>query len=103
MKTAKHTPGPWKRASYRLYTSQMASPEYPIHAAKRGLIAKAYRKCDADLIATLPDLCAERDKLKALNAELVEQVEIFLACNPNDFEERSKARTLLSKANEQNA
>lgn len=53
---SKHTPGPWKQQSYLLYASQMGKAEYPIHAKKRGLIAKAYKDSDACLIAAAPDL-----------------------------------------------
>ena len=55
---SKHTPGRWKLQNYRMYASQMAKAEYPIHAPKRGLIAKAYRESDARLMASAPDLIA---------------------------------------------
>ena len=51
-----HTKGPWKRQSYRIFASQLANAEYPIHAPKKGLIAKAFRESDANLISAAPDL-----------------------------------------------
>lgn len=61
-----HTPRKWKKATYRIFANPFAKPEYPIHAEKRGLIAKAFKKADADLIAAAPDLL---DALKAIIAD----------------------------------
>ena len=52
----KHTKGPWKKQTYRIYANAFAKPEYPIHAPKRGLIAKAFRESDAILMAAAPEL-----------------------------------------------
>lgn len=56
--STKHTNGPWTQATYIIYASQSVKAEYPIHAEKRGLIAKAYRASDARLIAAAPELLA---------------------------------------------
>jgi hypothetical protein len=56
MTQAKHTPGNWKAERYTIYASHFAKAEYPIHAPKRGLIAKAFRQKDAQLIAAAPEL-----------------------------------------------
>lgn len=50
------TRGPWKVQPYTLYASQMAPAEYPIHAPKRGLIGKAYKRDDAKCMAASHDL-----------------------------------------------
>lgn len=56
MKKIQHTNGPWFGAKYRIFANQFALAEYPIHAPKRGLIAKAYREVDAKLISAAPEL-----------------------------------------------
>lgn len=56
--TAQHTPRKWKKQGYRIFANAFAKPEYPIHAEKRGLIAKAFKEADAYLIAAAPDLLA---------------------------------------------
>ena len=61
---SKHTKGPWKQQSYRMYASQSAKAEYPIHAPKKGLIAKAFSENDARLIAAAPELLEALEAVK---------------------------------------
>lgn len=52
----KHTKGPWKHMDYVWYSSPYSDGYACIHAPKRGRIAMASRRADADLIAAAPDL-----------------------------------------------
>jgi len=84
---SKYTPGPWKQEGYRLFANQFAKPEYPIHAPKRGLIAKSFKEEDARLIASAPEL------LEALKDLLADEGEDFIRSRFWD-----KARAAIAKA-----
>jgi len=49
----------------------MAKAEYPIHAKKRGLIAKALKDSDACLIAAAPEMLSLLAEISKLNAAQV--------------------------------
>ena len=67
MKT-KHTPGPW-----------IVEDDYAILSSSGDYIASVRdNPANAALMATAPDLLAERDRLKAANAELVDALEALL-------------------------
>ena len=67
---AQHTPGPWYDDGYRIH-APTSDPD-----KRNGRVIVDYKhmdgfvEADADLIASAPDLLAERDRLKATNAEL---------------------------------
>lgn len=44
---AQPSKGRWSVALYRIFATPFATGEYPIHAPKRGMIARAYREVDA--------------------------------------------------------
>ena len=74
MKT-KHTPGPWHVNAIRANRivgdeTEVEFDKLQIHGANC-TIATVYHRQDARLIASAPDLLAERDRLRALNAELL--------------------------------
>lgn len=93
--TTKHTPGSWKLQTYRMYASQMAKAEYPIHAPKRGLIAKAYRKSDARLIAAAPELLdSAKDAVDRITSHLM-----LLKCDDEFIANETKTlRDAIAKA-----
>jgi hypothetical protein len=70
--TMKHTPGPWE-------TSTLDGGEWQVCGPGGGdTIAALYNgneEANANLIAAAPDLLAERDRLKAINAELLEALQ----------------------------
>jgi hypothetical protein len=78
--SAGHTPGPWTVSD--LYADDMGHPELSITAKVNGKVCHPAAVClqfprmegmqmaNARLIASAPDLLAERDRLQALNAEL---------------------------------
>jgi hypothetical protein len=90
MKMGTHTKGPWKCPQYRIFASQMADAEYPIHAPKRGRIAKAHRADDARLISAAPDL------LEACN-RLIGSLGVMVA-DADSCEDIIFARAAIAKA-----
>jgi hypothetical protein len=61
-----HTPGPW-------YQANMSGEQGLVIDEKTGKnIAVVYEKKDTELIASAPELLAERDRLKTVNADLRE-------------------------------
>lgn len=113
--TSKHTPGPWKvqpapfapgdiqvvlQDDFRIYIPLMATDW---DDAKRQLM-----RANAKLIAAAPETAAERDTLKAINAELLEALEALLPIvgaprtytSGDVFEAQDKARAVIAKAKE---
>lgn len=75
--TSKHTPGPWRSIptgmvpnEWNIIHEWMSADGCPV----RGHVARAYGNDEANarLIAAAPETAAERDSLKAINAELLE-------------------------------
>lgn len=65
---AKHTPGPWVQStSYDGSEEHITAAEYEAVAS----CVNSNRKANARLIAAAPETAAERDRLKALNADLL--------------------------------
>lgn len=74
-----HTPGPWRKAE--------SGKEWAIVQERNSLVicsvhnnrcvAEDTNEANAALIAAAPDTAAERDDLKAVNAELIEMLERF--------------------------
>ena len=63
-----HTPGPWQEG--RSGNNRVYGPDK--QGSRSGLIAVVYKgRANARLIAAAPETAAERDRLKAINAELV--------------------------------
>lgn len=78
--TTKHTPGPWQAQDYWVigcvedswHIMAGANTDYPWR------VAKVFRsEADAHLIAAAPETAAERDRLKEVNAELLEALKTF--------------------------
>ena len=61
----KHTPGPWIESGFNVRS----------RSDEGIVVAKVRSVNDIPLIASAPDLLAERDRLKALNATLVAALE----------------------------
>lgn len=84
---AKHTPGPWHVNAIDSRRTRVVGDETaPIGTwdklqvnNRNCTIATVYRPADARLIASAPETAAERDALRAENAELRAALEIFLA------------------------
>ena len=87
--SAAHTPGPW-----RLLPEEVDKPYIRVRGTRLGgrykianVVSVVYdcahereaqeTRANAHLIASAPDLLAERDRLKALNAELAEALEFY--------------------------
>ena len=94
---SKHTPEPWIINDLR--------PSYPITILSESgvgicdMLDELDVESKARLIAAAPDTAAERDRLKALNVELLETVEELLKEAPRGTT-YLKARSLLAKAEE---
>lgn len=75
MKT-KHTPGPWhidaSKSFYVFASGALAEQAGVTHGP---FICNASSQANAALIAQAPDLLAERDRLRQINAQLVEALE----------------------------
>ena len=61
-----HTPGPWRVT----WSGSEPAGHFLLHQAKDGVDAST-RDATARLIAAAPETAAERDTLKAINAELL--------------------------------
>jgi hypothetical protein len=72
--TTKHTPGPWEvNTLVRCWDILKAGEERLV-----GLLAVVLSsEADALLIAAAPETAAERDRLKEVNAELLEALKTF--------------------------
>lgn len=108
IEAAQHTPGPWyfdevrnvreESTDYCVATihddSGHVDPEYSVPLP---------RDANARLIAAAPETAAERDKLKEINAELLEALEIAinLTLDDEDIAHNAflkKARAAIAKA-----
>ena len=99
MTQATHTPGPWT------YTRNPENTRFVIDSEPgRALAVTAGFECDneanARLIAAAPETAAERDRLKEINAELLEALEWALdVIEYNQLKvDDAKARTAIAKA-----
>lgn len=77
--TTKHTPGPWTiyddgEDGSDIIMAHIDGENSDIAEMSRDL-PPAQRKANAALIASAPDLLAERDRLREVNAELVAALE----------------------------
>lgn len=74
-----HTPGPWKIDQRDSNTSARIGSAVDLQAS--GLVARVYgnnpqhMEANARLIAAAPETAAERDRLKAVNADLLAALE----------------------------
>lgn len=93
MKT-QHTPGPWNETSRDITTSIGGESLYIARCFSKGEPQPGWRnpgctnaeaKANARLIAAAPETAAERDKLKELNAVLVDALENFPVTSPNNL------------------
>tara|TARA_R100001530_G_scaffold135198_1_gene111827 strand:+ start:1801 stop:2127 length:327 start_codon:yes stop_codon:yes gene_type:complete len=74
----KHTPGPWKRnikPATKYNTIYAGRNTHITHLAVSGLNPEEV-EANCDLIAAAPETAAERDRLKAINAELLNALEL---------------------------
>ena len=110
--TTKHTPEsditspPWvveedaRNCCFRIVSPQ---PPYRFLVATTGGISAADRKC-ANLIVAAPETAAERDRLKAINAELLSALEGLLLPHEQGWKvtdwdlRRDQARAAIAKA-----
>ena len=78
--TTKHTPGPWQAQDYWIIGCVEDSWDIMAGAdtACPKRVAKVFTsEADARLIAAAPETAAERDRLKEVNAELLEALKTF--------------------------
>ena len=110
-----HTPGPWSiKIGARTFYIHGSEDTYIIAEAHRNY-ADPQRESNAQLIAAAPETAAERDRLKAINASLVDALISMLnvegaAVAGRDAAQAwkgldvkwhfNKARAVLAKANE---
>lgn len=90
--TNKHTPGPWI-CDGRTIKSIHRQRRYAVARVGNVLFTEEANDANAALIASAPDLLAERDKLAAINAELVAALDrlIFAAeCRDNTMGDQSR-------------
>lgn len=87
MQTSKHTPGPWSNLNAMVMAENnctMICDPYSGNRQNKGfqgavsekLLPIDEREANAQLIAAAPETAAERDRLKASNAELVEAMSL---------------------------
>lgn len=116
--TAKHTPGPWSVGPIIHYSRDGRAitgdiPSVSMAGGCRALVVglgASGLECAANaaLIASAPDLLAERDRLRAVNAELVAALKEALAVwpryNPDHWpllaDAHAAARAALRRAEE---
>ena len=98
--TTKHTPGPW-RVEPRPMLGQIAIYSDDPHGmdpkTETNLICAMHNgpvnAANAALIASAPDLLAERDRLRAVNAELVAALRAISCIAGNLPDDRLESRT----------
>ena len=110
MSAGLHTPGPWfsKREGFStVYIEARIGGGMIQEIAACGPTAEGseQQEANATLIASAPDLLAERDRLKAANAELAEALQKMLDAYDDgvtDWEKpyQQAARAALTKARE---
>ena len=113
----KHTPGPWKvcggsTPKFKAITSNSGyvvfemGDQFQHMENGRGIAAPSYEEqsANARLIAAAPETAAERDRLKEINAELLEALEYLeavCACKTLPYENHPsmiEARAAIAKA-----
>ena len=103
---SKHTPGPWEVDELE-HSLVRSSDRYPITNTFRHFRDKSECHANARLIAAAPETAAERDHLKALNAEMLEVLQGFRRIGESDVplaemqseivELRNKAEAAIAK------
>lgn len=105
MDEIKHTPGPWFMDQYGHVYAMVQTID---HTRKESIVIVDGRHSEATtedkaLIAQAPELLADRDRLRQINAELVAALELIAnsACDHGPgFCARDSARASLAKAKE---
>ena len=95
---SKHTPGPW------LIGTPPPNGEMTVGTEQGLMVAVATTGLDmptganARLIAAAPETAAERDRLKEINAELLEALTLILDLNDHEVWTKESWRIALDKA-----
>ncbi len=95
----KHTPGPWRVGNWAsVYAEDLSCMIAECHGCTNQMLATA--QANARLIAAAPETAAERDRLKASNAELIETLRLIdeLATNGLDHAHPRNGATISAIA-----
>ena len=74
-----HTPAPWSVSSNRLYYVLAPDKRAIVRILSTSSRSAVEQMANVRLIAAAPETAAERDRLKAINAELVAALERLIA------------------------
>lgn len=96
----KHTPGPWRITNYGEKFIHIEGGMNGICRIPHEGKSIEENEANARLIASAPDLLIERDRLKAVNAELLEALkEADIDLNSNQIETaRKRIKEAIAKA-----
>lgn len=99
--TNKHTPGPWHiDASKSFYVFASGALAEQAGVEHGPFICNASTQANAALIASAPDLLAERDLLREVNAELVAALKYWFDSKAHPGHIAARARAAIAKAEE---
>lgn len=98
----KHTKGPWRPLTFSNHELRTDFAMVQIGDSAHMIGYSEQDFADAELIAAAPDLLEERDKLKAVNAELLEALKYMVsasfALDDTGYDARAVARAAIAKA-----
>lgn len=93
-----HTPGPWTVNQRIIYAADAGRGYMPQIATINPKLGGSVADANASLIAAAPETAAERDRLRAINAELLELAIAFERYLADDSRSERRRQACMSAA-----